>query len=178
MRAVHAHLSICTQKCGIHVMKQYRNSISFNLGLYGKWAWQAHFWFPTFTLLSHDTTSFLHFIFMTYYVLKCSKMVDFYGFVVHNFFVYNSILPIFNTKQILYKKNIPAQFSFPSSSGATSIVLSTNRRTDIARIQNIYTCWGLRRIFLHVTNEITNPIYHHNILMVAIKKKCFNITGK
>ena len=74
--------------------------------------------------------SFFRFIFMTYYVLKCFKMVDFYGFLVHNFRNYESILLIFNTKQTLYKVNICAKFRFPSSSGATSIVLSTDRRTD------------------------------------------------
>ena len=74
--------------------------------------------------------SFFRFIFMTYYVLKCSKMVDFYGFLVHNFRNYKSILPIFNTKQTLYEVNICAKFRFPSSFGATSIVLSTDRRTD------------------------------------------------
>ena len=72
--------------------------------------------------------SFFHFIFMLYYVLKCLKMVDFYGFLVHNFRNYKLILPIFNTKQTLY--NICAKFRFPSSFGATSIVLSTDRRTD------------------------------------------------
>ena len=60
----------------------------------------------------------------------CFKMVDFYGFLVHNFRNYDSILPIFNTKQTLYKVNICAKFRFPSSFGATSIVLSTDRRTD------------------------------------------------
>ena len=74
--------------------------------------------------------SFFCFIFMTYHVLKCFKMVDFYGFLVHNFRNYDSILPIFNTKQTLYKVNICAKFRFPSSFGATSIVLSTDRRTD------------------------------------------------
>ena len=74
--------------------------------------------------------SFFRFIFMTYYVLKCFKMVDFYGFLVHNFLVYELILPIFNTKQTLYKRNIPAKFRFPSSSSATSIVLSTDKQTD------------------------------------------------
>ena len=53
--------------------------------------------------------SFFHFIFMTYYVLKCSKIVDFYGFLVHNFRNYKK--SIFNTKRTLYKIFLPS-FTF------------------------------------------------------------------
>ena len=85
--------------------------------------------------------SFFRFIFMTYYVLKCFKMVDFYGFFVHNFCNYKSILPIFNTKQTLYKVNICAN---PLS--ATSIVLSTDRRTSLDRLRILPG----PRIYIHV----------------------------
>ena len=82
--------------------------------------------FCTMILLKFYHCSFIRFIFMTYYVLKCSKIADFYGFLV-------------DTKQTLYKGNIPGKFHFPSSSGATFIALSrqtdrqTERRSDIAR---------------------------------------------
>ena len=94
------------------------------MGLYGrcveKWACYAHCYLMIHLKFHH--CSFFRFIFMTYYVLKCSKMVDFYGFMVYKFWIFL----IFNTKQKLYKINI---LRFLSSYGTISIVLSTDRQT-------------------------------------------------